>query len=106
MNNGVRVDSESIRRLSKNIMDEASRLLQMIDAAKNKVEGSVSFFDSPSAKDFRKKMNEFTVSAKEGANTSLTNLANYFEAVAKTYEKVDEDVVEVANQYLTTDIFG
>ncbi len=105
MANSVRVDSASVRNLSKNILTEVDVLLQMIDKARNKVAESGAVFDSPAAQEFRKKMDSFAETAKNGSRESLTNLANYFEAVAKTYEKADEEVLDVANQYLSTDIF-
>lgn len=106
MNNGVRIDSESVRMLSKQIVDETNKLLSMIDTVRSKVDDSVNYYDSPAAATFREKMNEFSENAKRDSQVVLTNLSNYFEAVAKTYEQLDQEVISVANEYLSTDIFA
>jgi len=106
MNNGVRIESETIRALSKNIVSESEKLMQMIESARSKVENSKSIYDAPAAQNFRSKMDEFAENTKKDAGASLKNLADYFEAVAQTYDKQDEEVSDVANQYLSTDIFG
>lgn len=106
MQNGVRIDSATIRQLSHNIISESETLLQMIEKARSKVADSEAIFDSPAAKEFRSKMEAFAQNAKEGASTSLTNLSNYFELVAKTYENTDQEVLDVANEFLTTDLFN
>ena len=106
MNNGVRIESETIKNLSKNIVSESEKLMQMIETARSKVENSKSIYDAPAAQEFRNKMDEFAENTKKDAGASLQNLANYFEAVASTYDQQDQDVADVANQYLSTDIFG
>ena len=88
--NGVRVDSASIRELSKNLIDETNKLVTMIETARTRVE------DSRAA---------YADNAKKGTNENLTNLANYFEGVAKIYEKQNADVKQTAEEYLSTDLF-
>jgi len=105
MNDSVKLNSQTIRALGQDIIRESEELMKMLDIAKGKVDDSIAIYDSPTATQFRSKMGEFTRNAKNGATTSLTNLANYFEKVAVLYEETDEEILEVANQYLSTDIF-
>lgn len=105
MENGVRLDPESIRNLGKNIVAETEVLLQMIEKARNQVAESGRIFDSPAARDFRTSMEKFATNAANGSKTSLTNLADYFETVAKEYEKTDAEVADVANQFLEKALF-
>jgi uncharacterized protein YukE len=103
--NGVRVNSQSIRQLSKNLIDETNKLVQMIETARVQVEDSKNSYDSASASGFRNKMNSFAENAKKGTSENLNNLAAYFESVASLYDNQDESIQEAANQYLTTDLF-
>lgn len=103
--NGVKVDSASIRELSKNLIDETNKLVVMIETARTRVEDSKAAYDSESATAFRTKMNNFAENAKKGTNENLTNLANYFEGVAKIYEKQNQDVKQTAEEYLSTELF-
>jgi hypothetical protein len=106
MNNGVIVSSESIERLSSNIITETQKLVQMIEQARAIAEDSKKSFDSPAARDFRTKMNEFAENAKKGTDENLNNLAMYFSAVAKTYTAQDEGIRQAENEYLSTELFG
>lgn len=105
MNNGVKVDSSSIRNLSSNLIAETEKLLQMIDVASEKIENSNVFFDSAVAKQFRSKMLEYSNSVKQSAGTSLANLSTYFDKVANTYDNLENELLEVANQFLSMDMF-
>jgi len=104
--NGVSLDSATIRQLGKDIITETEKLLMLLENEKAKVDGSISAYDAPAAVKFRQKMEEFTLNAKNGSNKVLTNLSNYFEKVAALYENVDDEIAKVADQYLSTDIFG
>ena len=66
--NGVRVDSASIRELSKNIIDETNKLVVMLETARSRVEESKNAYDSTAATDFRNKMNNFAENAKKGSS--------------------------------------
>ena len=63
--NGVRVNSQSIRNLSKNLIEETNKLVQMIETARTQVEDSKASYDSASATGFRDKMNTFAENAKK-----------------------------------------
>jgi hypothetical protein len=105
MNNGVKVDSLSLRKLSSNLIVETEKLLQMIDVASEKIENSNVFFDSAVAKQFRGKMLEYSNLVKQSAGTSLANLSTYFNKVANTYDNLENEVLDIANQFLSMDIF-
>lgn len=105
MNGIVKVDSASLKTLSQNIIVETEKLLQMIDVASEKVEGSNAFFDSMAAQQFRTKMLEYSMNIKQSAGTTLANLSSYFNDVANVYDTLDNEVAEAANQLLSMDIF-
>ncbi|MBO5375510.1 MAG: hypothetical protein J6A52_01505 [Bacilli bacterium] len=105
MNGSVKVDSASLKTLSQNLIIETEKLLQMIDVASEKVEGSNAFFDSMAAQQFRAKMLEYSMNIKKSAGTTLSNLSSYFDSVANIYDTLDTEVAEVANQFLSMDIF-
>lgn len=106
MNNGVIVSSESIEKLSANLIAETQKLVQMIEQARSIAEESKKSYDSPAATDFRNKMNEFAENAKKGTDENLNNLAAYFSAVAKTYRSQDDGIRQAENEYLSTELFG
>ena len=106
MENGVRVSSESIKRLSANIIEETQKLVQMIEQARTIAEESKKSYDSPAASEYRTKMNNYAENAKKGTDENLNNLASYFDVVAETYKKQDEDIREAENEYLNTELFG
>ncbi len=105
MSDGIRVNSESIRKLSKDLIDETNKLVQMIETARGMAEGSKAYFDSPAATQFRSKMDQYAENAKSGTSENLNNLANYFEEVAKVYDTQDQSIKQAEDELLSTDLF-
>lgn len=100
---GVLINSASVDKLGKDIRTKTEELLSMIKTSEEKLNSSVNYYNSPSATEFRNKIQNFTEKAEAESKKTLENVANFFESVARQYKVIDEEIISLESKYLTDD---
>ena len=102
----VKINTESVKTLGRDMQTETGNLVEMIGIANDKVQETDKYFKNDAATKFRAMMETFAKNASEGSKKNLGNLANYFDTVAKMYEETDETIAKAEEKFVPEDLFA
>ena len=94
MKNMVYVDTKSIRETEKQMINKANEILELLKELREKVEGSVEYFDTPTATYFREKMNIAIDNVTRNVNGRLKPCIDYLNIVSNKYDEAKEKTTE------------
>lgn len=92
MKYNVEIDSDSIHEFSKNILNEGNNFINIIDEFSKELMEMEVFFDTPTGKILKEKLEDYLKSQKNMVNKKYIGYSDVIEKIATIYDQTNDNI--------------
>ena len=88
----IEIDSDTIHEFSKNIVTEGNNFISILDEFLKDVEEMETFFDTPTGKKLKEKLENYIKDEKNIVNNKYIEYSNVIEKIATIYDQTNNNI--------------